>query len=197
MTIAGVGAVVPLSGVHVVTSASGNVWVASFFAIWFLLVAGATPGVRSPSLRSHGPLRVVIPARLPCSWGLWDLLLPLWERLRGGVWLACHESDCSYGGGPSRGPGFVWRVSACGSFHRRSSLLETCCGRCAGRAGSPYGVDLIRRRVSTRLPTTPIRLPPGNDRRGCGRRCWPRGACSAFMPSYLNFLLEGRCVRCR
>ena len=30
-------------------------------------------------------------------------------------------------------------------------------------------------------------MSPVNDRRNCGRRCWPRGACSVSMPYYLKY----------
>ena len=89
------------------------------------------------------------------------------------VGLVFHVNDCGYGGNPATDPGFAYRVNGCGSCHCQSSLLETCCGGCVGRSGSPFEVALSRVMVST----TPIGLPPANNLCGCGRRCWPHGAC--------------------
>ena len=109
-------------------------------------------------------------------------------------------SDCGYGGDSSSVCGFAYHVSGCGSYCRRPSLLETCCGGCAGRAGSPFVINLIRgrasTRVSTRVSTTPIELWPANNRCGCYRRCWPHGAWFVWMPCYLKlhstFSVEAR-----
>ena len=110
----------------------------------------------------------------------------------GWVCRACRVSDCGHGGDSSRGVGFTYHVGDCGSCCRRLSLLETCCGGCADRAGSPFVVDLIRWTASTRVSSTPIRLWPANDRRGCCQRCWPHGAWLVSMPYYLKLLAEQR-----
>ena len=39
-----------------------------------------------------------------------------------------------------------------------------------------------------------MELSRANGLCGCGRRCWPHGACFAWMPCYLNVLSERRCV---
>ena len=101
---------------------------------------------------------------------------------------ACRVSDCGYGGDSTRGTGFAYRVSGCGSCCCRPSLLETCCGGCAGRVGSSFVVDLIFRGGSTRESATLIGLWPTNDRRGCCPRCWPHDACLGSTPCYLKLL---------
>ena len=177
-TVAGVGAAVLLSCVRGVTSESGNVCVALLLRNWLFSSREKLRESRNPSLGSHRPLRGVIPVRLPRSWLSRDRLFPLRGRTRGMRWarLQCKRLR-GYGGDPATDPEFAYRVSGCGSCRCQSLLLETCCGECVGRAGSPFGVALSRVRVST----TPIGLSPANDLCGYGRRCWPHGACFALI----------------
>ena len=104
---------------------------------------------------------------------------PCGDGPEGFVWLAFYLNDCDYGGDTARDPGFAYRVSGWGSCSRQSSFLEACCGGCVGRADSSFGVAFGRGRVST---ATPIGWSPANDLCGCGRRCWPYGACFVLLP---------------